>query len=70
MIFHKSNYGMFGKAFIADLNGQVGTSSEDVMKLNWPEQMTRDEIDDIAEANRILLDMAENGLTAWRGSQP
>jgi hypothetical protein len=66
MIFHKTQYGMFGNGFAADLNGQVGTTVEDVMKLNWPETLTREMALDIAMLNMLALTAAVEKLSAWR----
>lgn len=70
MIFHKTQYGMFAKAFAADLNGQVGTTVEDVLKLKWPEELTREMALDIALANTFLQTTAIADLDAWRRQNP
>ena len=66
MIFHKTQYGMFGKAFIDDLNGQVGTTVEEVLRLNWTESLTREMALDIAMLNMEALTAAIEKLSQWR----
>lgn len=70
MIFHKTQYGMFSKGFAADLNGQVGTTVEDVLKLKWPEELTREMALAIALANTLLQTAAIADLDAWRRQNP
>lgn len=57
---------MFNKAFITDLNGQVGTSREDVMNLNWPHNLTEEEADHIAAGNHTALQEADAAISEWR----
>lgn len=66
MIFHQSNYGTFGTAFITDLDGFVGTSGEDVMALRWPYDLTREEADHIAADNHAALQEADAAIADWR----
>ena len=66
MIFHKTQYGMFSKAFPADLDGFVGTTVEDVLKLNWPQTLTREMALDIALASTFLQTAAIEELSRWR----
>ena len=68
MIFHKSQYGMFGKHFAADLRGFVGTTVEDVLKLEWPETPTRDQALDIALGNTLAQTDAIASVEEWRAS--
>ena len=66
MIFHKSNYGMFAGRFIADRNGQVGTTVEEVLTLNWNEDLTREMALDFAVLNTEALADADTRLAEWR----
>jgi hypothetical protein len=66
MIFHKSQYGMFATGFAADLRGFVGTTVEDVLKLEWPETPTRDQALDIALGNTLVQTAAIARIEAWR----
>lgn len=66
MSFHRTQYGMFGNAFIADLSGQVGTTVEEVMGLNWPDRITQEQAEDIAATNGSTLAAAIDALNLWR----
>ena len=66
MIIHKTQYGAFGGKFISDLNGQVGTTVEDVLTLNWPETVDREMALDIALLNMEALADAVEELSRWR----
>ena len=66
MIFHKTQYGLFSGRFIADRDGFVGTTVEDVLKLNWTETLTRDMALDFALLNMEALTAAMEELSRWR----
>ena len=66
MVFHKSNYGMFAGRFIADRNGQVGTTVEEVLTLNWSKDLTREMALDFAVLNTEALADADTRLAEWR----
>ena len=66
MIFHKTQYGMFAKGFIADRDGKVATTVEEVLTLNWNEDLTREMALDFAMLNMEALTAAIEKLSQWR----
>jgi len=66
MIFHASQYGMFGKHFTADFYGFVGTTTEDVLRLEWLETPTQDQAIEIACKNVLAQTDAIASVEAWR----
>lgn len=57
---------MFAGHFIADRDGQVGTTVEEVLTLNWNEDLTREMALDFAMLNMEALTGAIEKLSAWR----
>ena len=66
MVFHKSNYGMFGVHFIADMDGYVAISASDVVNLRWSDEVDAENANEIALHNHYVLAAATDKLTDFR----
>lgn len=66
MVFHKSNYGMFGVHFIADMDGYVAISASDVVNLRWPDEMDDNNAKEIALHNHYVMAAATDKLSVFR----
>ena len=67
--FHKSNFGMFGGGFRADMDGYVHTTIRAVMTAPYDtagERMPRDTAREIAAHNRDAIRGANKELADWQ----
>lgn len=70
MIFHKSDYGSFGKGFMADLDGFVGMTVEEVLSLKWLQTPTQEQAVAIGLINTLVVTEANLALREWREKNP